>query len=133
MKQVKLVKLPSHNDSGGNLVVAEALSKEFPFEIKRIFNVQAAIIGSIRGKHAHIDCTQLLICTNGVIEIYCESSTESEVFKLSKPDYGLLIYPGVWSEQKYLSQNSVLTVLCDHLYDEDDYIRDYKDFKKLNN
>ena len=27
MKQVKLVKLPSHKDSDGNLVIAEALSK----------------------------------------------------------------------------------------------------------
>jgi len=134
MKQVRLVTLQSYQESNGDLVIAESLSNEIPFDIKRVFNVRASNINDVRGKHAHKLCSQLLICTNGAIEVYCDNFLETKLYHLNKANFGLLIPPGVWSEQKYVSENSVLTVLCDQLYDEDDYIRDYEEFKLfLNN
>jgi hypothetical protein len=41
---------------------------------------------------------------------------------------GLIIPPGIWAQQTYLTENSVLTVLCDKLYQAADYIRDYEEF-----
>jgi hypothetical protein len=43
---------------------------------------------------------------------------------------GLLILPGVWAEQKYLENSSILTVLCDQPFNEEEYIRNYDEFKK---
>ena len=47
---------------------------------------------------------------------------------LNKSNLGLLVLPGVWAEQKYIQENTVLTVLCDQRYAEDDYIREYEEF-----
>jgi dTDP-4-dehydrorhamnose 3,5-epimerase-like enzyme len=44
---------------------------------------------------------------------------------------GLLIPPGIWSEQLYLTENTVLTVLCDRVYEAEDYIREYSIFLKF--
>jgi dTDP-4-dehydrorhamnose 3,5-epimerase-like enzyme len=130
MQLVQIIQFPYFTESNGDLVVIEDFSKISPFSIARVFNVRADL-GVIRGKHAHHNCSQLLICTNGAIEVMCDNNNEIEIFLLNKPNLGLLISPGVWAEQKYLKENSVLTVLCDQFYDEDDYVRSYSEFLSI--
>ena len=132
IQSVKLIELPYYNASNGDLVVVEGLSNVFPFSIKRMFNVKSELDG-IRGRHAHRRCTQLLICANGVIDVLCDDSIETRKYVLDKANYGLLIPPGIWAEQKYLKEDTVLTVLCDLPFDEDDYIRNYDEFIKYVN
>ena len=43
----------------------------------------------------------------------------------------LLIPTYIWASQKFLSNNSVLVVLCDKLFSEDEYIRNIDKFKKI--
>ena len=117
MKLVKLIDLPYHKENNA-----------IPFSIKRVFNVRAQK-GNIRGRHAHRHCSQLLICTNGEVEVKCDDSSTNEVYVLDKPNFGLLIAPGIWTEQKYIENNTILTVLCDRPYEEADYLRNYDDFK----
>jgi dTDP-4-dehydrorhamnose 3,5-epimerase-like enzyme len=128
MKSVKLIKLPFFEESDGDLTVAEGESEYIQFSVARVFNVRAHS-GSIRGRHAHRKCTQLLICSNGAIKVYCDDNNTTLEYLLDKPNYGLLILPGVWSEQRYIEDNTVLTVLCDQKYREDDYIRDLVEFR----
>ena len=129
---VKLIELPYYKESNGDLLVVEGQSNVFPFSIMRMFSVRSEI-GVIRGRHAHRYCTQLLICTHGVIEAQCDDSIETRKYVLDKANYGLLIPPRIWAEQKYLKEDTVLTVLCDRPFDESDYIRDYKEFLKYVN
>ena len=129
MKLVKIINLPFHTQTNGDLVFIEGMTDNAPFSIKRVFNVRAKK-ESIRGKHSHINCSQLLICTNGSVEVFCDNNSETATYVLDKPNQGLLIFPGVWSEQKYLEEDTVLTVLCDQKYEEEDYIRDYEKFSK---
>ena len=68
MKSVKLIEFPVFEEDGGVLSVFEQNSNAIPFQIKRIFNVKSEK-GSVRGKHAHRLCSQLLICSNGIIEV----------------------------------------------------------------
>jgi dTDP-4-dehydrorhamnose 3,5-epimerase-like enzyme len=84
--------------------------------------------GNIRGRHAHRQCSQLLICTNGSIEVKCDDGNTNELYVLDKPNFGLLIAPGVWAEQRYMEDNTILTVLCDRPFEEVDYLRNYEDF-----
>ena len=37
---------------------------------------------------------------------------------------------GIWASQDYLEENSIINVFCDQLFDENDYIREYKNFLK---
>jgi len=128
MKLVKLIELPYHKEINGDLVVAEEENSVIPFSIRRVFNVRAQK-GHIRGRHAHRHCSQLLICTNGAVEVKCDDISTNEIYVLDKPNLGLLISPGIWTEQKYIENNTILTVLCDRRYEEEDYLRNYDDFK----
>ena len=126
MKLVKLIELPYLKENNGDLVVVEG--EIIPFSIKRVFNVRQQK-GDIRGRHAHRHCSQLLICTNGAVEVKCDDSRTTEIYVLDKPNFGLFIPPGIWGYQKYIEDNTTLTVLCDRPYEEADYIRNYDDFK----
>ena len=125
MKLVKLIELPYHKENNGDLVVVEGTI--IPFSIKRVFNVRQQK-GDIRGKHAHRHCSQLLICTNGAVEVKCDNSRTNEIYVLDKPNFGLFIPPGIWADQKYIENNTILTVLCDRPFEEADYLRNYEDF-----
>ena len=128
MKSVKLIEFPIFKEDNGELSVFEYGNQFVPFSIKRIFNVRSEI-GSVRGKHAHRLCSQLLICSNGSIEVICDDSVNQNVFILNKPNYGLLVPPGIWAEEKYIEDNSTMTVICDRIYEAEDYISDYQLFK----
>ena len=126
MKLVKLIELPYHKENNGDLVVVEG--EIIPFSIKRVFNVRQQK-GDIRGKHAHRHCSQLLICSNGAVEVTCYDTITTEVYTLDKPNFALFIPPGIWADQKYIENNTILTVLCDRPFEEADYLRNYEDFK----
>ena len=128
MKLVKLIELPYHKEINGDLVVVEGENSVIPFSIKRVFNVRAQK-GNIRGRHAHRHCSQLLICTNGAVEVKCDNNSTTETYVLDKPNIGLFIEPGIWADQKYIENNTILTVLCDRPFEEADYLRNYEDFK----
>ena len=128
MESVKLLEFPIFEEDSGELVVFEENIAVIPFLIKRIFNVRSEK-DSVRGKHAHRLCSQILICSNGSIQVTCDDSTNKEIYILDKPNYGLLVSPGIWAEQKYIKQNTSMTVICDRLYEAEDYISDYADFR----
>tara|TARA_B110001454_G_scaffold17503_1_gene15773 strand:- start:2050 stop:2457 length:408 start_codon:yes stop_codon:yes gene_type:complete len=128
MESVKLLEFPIFEEDSGELVVFEESITAIPFLIKRIFNVRSEK-DSVRGKHAHRLCSQILICSNGSIQVTCDDSTNKEIYILDKPNYGLLVSPGIWAEQKYIKQNTSMTVICDRLYEAEDYISDYADFR----
>ena len=127
MNLVKLIELPCFEEDCGDLVVVEDQDNNIPFKIRRVFNVRSPK-NSIRGQHAHRNCTQLILCNNGSIEVNCDNGMEVCKYILNKPNLGLLILPGVWAEQKYIEENTVLTVLCDQRYSADDYIIEYEEF-----
>ena len=132
MDKVRLINFPYYQEDNGDLVVLQEMDDSVPFHISRVFNVRADK-DSIRGRHAHIECTQLLVCTNGSIEVSCDDGETQSIYILNKPYMGLLILPGVWVEQKYLENSSILTVLCDQPFNEEEYIRNYDEFKNYLN
>ena len=95
MESVQLIQFPFFKEDNGELSVFEQNPEAIPFQIKRIFNVRADK-GSIRGLHAHRLCSQMLICSNGSVEVFCDDSSNQEVYLLDNPNYGLLVPPGVW-------------------------------------
>jgi hypothetical protein len=126
---LKLTKLPHHFEANGDLIVMER-SINIPFNIARVFVVRAPQ-GAVRGEHAHRVCSQFLTCPNGIVEVICDDGVKTQTFMLDHPNTGLLIPAGIWSEQTYKTYGAVLTVLCDRLYEAEDYIRDYDEFKRF--
>ena len=122
IKTLKLKKIKSKN---GLLVVAE-----FKFPIKRVFTVLANK-NSKRGYHAHKKCRQLLFCPHGSIKIELFDGYKYKTITLNKSKNAILIPTYIWASQKFLSNNSVLIVLCDKIFSEKEYIRDINNFKKI--
>ena len=123
VSSVYLVKLPHHFEDNGDLVVMEGLFN-VPFAIARVFVVRAPE-GAVRGQHAHKACAQFLTCPRGLVEIDCTDGVQSAEFELNHPNIGLYIPPGIWAEQRYKTKDAALTVLCDRVYEAEDYIREF--------
>jgi dTDP-4-dehydrorhamnose 3,5-epimerase-like enzyme len=131
IEKVKLLKLPHFMEDNGDLIVMENKTN-IPFEILRIFVVRAPK-DAIRGQHAHLKCTQFLTCPSGAVSVHCDDGINQKSFMLDHPYMGLLIPPGIWAQQNYLKDNSILTVLCDRVYEPVDYFREYNLFLEYKN
>jgi len=128
---VKKITFKKNENATGALSVYQS-GELVPFDIKRVF-VVSANKGEERGHHAHINCSQLLVAVSGEIEVkVSDIEKKSMTYSLKQLNEGLLIPPGIWASQRYIKEGSVLMVLCDHEYDESDYIRDYERFSEFN-
>jgi len=125
INSIVLIGLPYFSRDDGDLVVMEL--GVIPFSIARVFSVRAEL-NAIRGNHAHRQCIQFLTCASGCVEVLCDDGSQAVTYVLESPRQGLLIPAGIWAQQTYKQENSVLTVLCDRGYEEEDYIRDYSEF-----
>ena len=103
-------------------------SNSLPFPVKRVFTIVNAFRGSQRGQHAHKKCNQLLCCVSGAVKLICDDGNK-QIELMLKPDSEAILIPnGIWAEQNYLKDNSVIIVFCDQSYDKQDYIRDYDQY-----
>ena len=117
-----------HNPLEGDLSVFEGSGRDLPFEIKRIYYIHHVNQGIIRGGHAHKKLTQLLWCPYGDILIRLDDGHEKTEVALDSPDKGLIVEHAMWREMLWRKEGSVLCVAASEFYDEDDYIRDYRQF-----
>jgi dTDP-4-dehydrorhamnose 3,5-epimerase-like enzyme len=127
---VRELTFKNFTDARGTLVPIEALN-DFPFEIKRVFYIRPKRANDTRGKHGHYRCSQLLICTSGACRVIVQDGVGRREFRLDSLDRGLLIPPTLWAEEIYESADTVLLVLCDRLFERDDYIDEEADFQAL--
>ena len=81
--------------------------------------------------HAHKDLFQVLIALNGSFELLLDDGSNTKKILLDSPNIGLYIPNGIWREMNNFSKNSVCLVLASEDYDENDYIRNYQDFKEM--
>ncbi|OGI29253.1 MAG: dTDP-6-deoxy-3,4-keto-hexulose isomerase, partial [Candidatus Melainabacteria bacterium RIFOXYA12_FULL_32_12] len=86
--------------------------------------------GIARGKHAHTDLEQIIVCVNGSCKFLLDDGIRKEIVELSRPDLGLYIGKNMWREMFDFSHGCVLMVLANKHYDENEYIRDYDKFLK---
>lgn len=131
LSAVGIVELPRHCRDDGEVVVAEGLTN-VPFAIARMFTLRAPK-GVERGRHAHRRCSQLMLCVNGTIDIVCDDGVSQRTFALMRNNEALLVPPMIWNTVIFRESDSVLVTLCDRLYEEHDYIRDYADFISARN
>jgi len=127
LADARLMKLPKHMDANGDGVLVVAEASQVPFEIQRMFTI-AASGGATRGRHAHRLCSQLMLCVTGAVDVMCDDANGRKTFTLDTPEKALLVPAGLWVEITFKQKDSVLTVLCDRVYEEGDYIRDYIKF-----
>lgn len=126
----QVVDLDKIIDRAGNITVIESL-KSIPFDIKRIYYLFDIPAGGVRGGHAHKDLYQLIVAASGSFKVVIDDGFNEETILINRPNMGLLIVPGIWRELVDFSSGAISLVLASEKYSEDDYIRDYSEFKRI--
>ncbi len=127
-----IIELPKVQNPKGNLTVVSN-NVEVPFEVERIFYIYDIPGGSDRGAHAHKECHQFLCAASGSFEVELDDGKIKRTVVLNRPNYGLHIPPGIWAAEKGFSSGAICLVLASHLFDENDYLRNYDEFKEYRN
>ncbi|MDR7370893.1 FdtA/QdtA family cupin domain-containing protein [Flavobacterium aquidurense] len=128
---VKLIEIPKIQDRRGNLSVIEETT--IPFKSNRVYYLYDIPSGSRRGGHAHKIQQEFLIALSGSFDVVLKDGKSTQIVTLNKPNAGLLIVDGIWRELRNFSSGAVCLVLASGEFDEDDYIREYKNFRLFKN
>ena len=126
-----IVEFDKIGEEGIGYISVAQFNDNIPFEIKRVFWVYGTPVFVERGNHAHRQLTEVLIALSGVVEIVLENQFGKEyTFTLNDNSQGLIVPNMHWIKVN-LKTEATLLCLCSHEYNENDYIRDYSDFKKI--
>ncbi len=128
VRHVYPLELQKFRESNGTVTVFE--EGTIPFPAIRAFLVEARV-GETRGAHAHRVCQQLLVAVSGGITVTSTNGKIENVHHLTNSGAGLVIPSMIWATQKYTEPNSQLLVICDQIFDEQDYIREFAEFASL--
>lgn len=124
---IEVLDFPSFGSADDRLTVVEG-GRHVPFDIARTYTITGVEKGVTRGSHGHRSLTQVIVCLAGEVAMDVDDAKEKTSLRLSAPNRGLYVPPGLWTDTTYLSDGVVLLVLCDAPYDEGEYIRHYQDF-----
>lgn len=127
----KLIEFPKIGDPKlGYISIAEH-GVNIDFNIKRVYWTYYTPNDVIRGGHAHRELEQLIFALSGNIEFNTEDLYgNKQKFILNRPNLGLYLPKLIWRDIVF-SHNAVLLCLASEIYKEEDYFRDYEDFKKF--
>ena len=127
--ECKIIDLPKIPDPRGNLTFIEN-NTHIPFEMKRVFYTYDVPGGESRADHANIDAEQFIIAMSGSFDVVADDGKQKKRFHLNRAYYGLYLPKMMWRGIENFSSGAVCLILTSTLYDENDYIHDYEDFKK---
>lgn len=127
-----VVELPKIHNPAGNITIIQNNFHQ-PFNIKRIYYLYDVPGGSERGGHAHKSLRQLIVAASGSFDVIIDDGRHKKIVELNRPYFGLLIVPGIWREIVNFSSGAICLVLASEKYDQEDYIRDYTDYKAFKN
>ncbi len=125
----RLIDLPKIIDPRGNLTVAEQL-REVPFNVERVYWTYDVPAGESRGGHAHRECEEVIVAVSGSFDVTLDNGKERKTYHLNHPYQGLYVGTGIWRTLDDFSSGAVCLVIASHLFEEEDYIRDYDEYQK---
>ncbi len=130
IQDCRLLKLQKIMYRAGNITPLEGL-KDIPFEMQRLFYLYDIPGGVVRGGHAHRECHQLIIAASGSFDVQIDDGKNKKTFNLNRPYFALHVLPGIWNNLSNFSSGAICLVIASEKYNEDDYVRNYKEYIKL--
>jgi hypothetical protein len=105
-----------------------------PFKIQRTFWTYDVPGGDRRGGHAYKIQQEIIIALSGSFDIVITKKDGTlQRFSLNRSYYGLFVPKLTWRHMENFSTNSLGLHLSDMIFDSEDYILDFEEFKKLVN
>jgi dTDP-4-dehydrorhamnose 3,5-epimerase-like enzyme len=125
----QIINIEEKGDERGLLAVLD--NSVLPFEMKRVFYIFGTKEGVRRGFHGHYKTRQALVSLSGSCKVYLDNLKRKTDVVLDSPTKLLLLEPNDWHEMYDFTPDCVLLVVASHLYDPEDYIRDYNKFVEV--
>lgn len=133
IQDVKIIDIPKIIDSQGRGKLSVIEKDIIPFDIKRVYYLYDVPSDAYRGGHAHKNLIQFMIPLSGSFDVLVDDGSSKKKIMLNKPNKGLLITAGIWREMDNFSSGSICMVLASDYFNEEDYFRSYREFKKFKN
>tara|TARA_B100001057_G_scaffold307901_1_gene308002 strand:+ start:2003 stop:2416 length:414 start_codon:yes stop_codon:yes gene_type:complete len=133
IQDVKIIDIPKIIDSQGRGKLSVIEKDIIPFDIKRVYYLYDVPSDAYRGGHAHKNLIQFMIPLSGSFDVLVDDGSSKKKIMLNKPNKGLLIPAGIWREMDNFSSGSICMVLASDYFNEEDYFRSYREFKKFKN
>lgn len=124
---IKIIQLPKIVDPRGNLSVIEQI-KQIPFEIRRVHWVYDVPGGFDRGGHAYFETEEFIVALSGSFDVVVDDGAEKKTYQLNRSYFGLYVPKAMWRTMTNFSTNALALVLSSTVYNEKDYISDYKEY-----
>lgn len=126
----KRIRFQQKGDERGSLVVIES-NKDIPFEINRVFYMVNTLNDVARGQHANKESDFVLVNVQGSVKIRINDGLNEEVYTLDNKNEGIYIPHMVWKEMYDFSEDAILIVFSNKHYNENEYIRDFHDYRMI--
>lgn len=127
--EAQIIDLPKIEDPRGNLSFIEE-EKHIPFKIERTYWIYDVPGGEIRGGHAFKRQQEIIVALSGSFDVVVDDGHNKQTFSLNRSYFGLYVPAGLWRQMQNFSTNSLALVLSSTKFNEEDYIRDYNQFKR---
>jgi len=128
LDDVKIIQLPKILDRRGNLTFIEG-NNHIPFGIKRTYWIYDVPGGESRGGYAFKIQQEFIVALSGSFDVVVDDGNNKKIFQLNRSYYGLYVPSGLWRHMENFSTNSLSMVLASNDFNENDYIREYDEFK----
>jgi hypothetical protein len=122
-----ILPLSKIHNRAGNITIVEGQTN-IPFDVRRIYYLYDIPGGEDRGGHAHKELHQLIIAASGSFNVLLDDGQNKKIVTLNRPDYGVMVVPGIWRELFEFSSGAICLVLASQKYDQGDYLRSYEQF-----
>jgi hypothetical protein len=129
--KTRIIDFPKIQDPRGNLTFVQ-YPNQIPFEIQRTFWTYDVPGGGIRGGHAYFKQEEIIVALSGSFDIVITNRDGStEKFSLNRSYYGLYLPARTWRHVENFSTNALALHISSEIFSNEDYIRDFEDFKNL--
>ncbi|MEA2640876.1 MAG: hypothetical protein QOF51_2270 [Chloroflexota bacterium] len=127
---VRTIPFSTSKDPRGALTAVEG-GADIPFEIKRIFYMWGVQEPFERGRHAHRDTEQVLVCVAGHLTIDLSDPWSTETFRLDDPTLGLYVPAMIWTFLYDFIPETVCIAAASTHYNPSNVIRDWDEYRRL--
>ena len=127
----QIIILPEIGELNKGYISLIQVNDLLPFNPKRIYWIYGVTEETERGGHYHHKLEQVIICISGQLNISLESiKGHKKKYVLDKPNKALYVPPGYWRDIIF-HENAILLCIASENYDENDYVRSYREFKNM--
>jgi dTDP-4-dehydrorhamnose 3,5-epimerase-like enzyme len=130
LNDIKIINLPKILDDRGNLSFFQN-DEHIPFKIQRAYWIYDVPGGEHRGGHAYRDLQEVIIALSGSFDVVIDDGVDKKVITLNRSYNALYVPKMIWRRLENFSTNSLAFIVTDKLYDADQYVRDYDQYREM--